>query len=175
MIDVDPNNKLRRTMYGRAGEYRPQPHGFEYRTPSNFWLSSGPLAGFIFGAARLALAIYQRDLKDGSLTKKFAELGITESEVREAINNNDVALATVIFAKLKPFIKECVGAYDGLWPGMLDNFEWFAQEVQTKGLNFFWPDTLEHWCTLPEAHDYGWTWFMTDKVPSMRRGERLPA
>lgn len=163
MIDVDPDNATRRTMYGRAGEFRPQPHGFEYRTPSNFWLTSGPLAGFIFGAARLALAIYRRELKGEKLLDK---IGMSDDLVKLAINSNDVALATRLYNDhLKPFILQNVGAMDGLWPRMLPTFEAFAQMVQEKGLAHFWPDPLTHWCELPEAHAFGWTWFMTSEMP----------
>jgi hypothetical protein len=176
MMDPDPKNALRRTMYGRAGEYRPQPHGFEYRTPSNFWLASGPLAGFIFGAARLALAVYQRELRGENVLQKIYASGLDQALVRRAINANDVALATEQFEKLKPFITEtCQRHNDGFWPAMLPAFDWFTKQVQEKGVQFFWPDTLKHWCELPEAHNYGWTWFMEEKVPGMMKGQDYAA
>lgn len=38
-IYFDPSS-LRCSMYGRMGKYRLKPYGFEYRTPSNWWIFS---------------------------------------------------------------------------------------------------------------------------------------
>lgn len=38
-INLDKNEE-RRLLYGKAGAYRPKSYGVEYRTPSNFWLTS---------------------------------------------------------------------------------------------------------------------------------------
>jgi len=45
----------RRMIYGKAGEYRIQPHGIEYRTPSNFWLWNLPVASFLLLMSKKAL------------------------------------------------------------------------------------------------------------------------
>lgn len=42
----------RRQYYGRAGEYREQPHGLEYRTLSNAWMTHPMFAHLIFNMAR---------------------------------------------------------------------------------------------------------------------------
>lgn len=52
LLDRDPEQKKRRQLYGRAGEYRLPAHGLEYRTPSNYWMISYPMASFITGLAR---------------------------------------------------------------------------------------------------------------------------
>jgi hypothetical protein len=39
----------RRKIYGRAGEYRIQPHGLEYRTPGPEWLRNQAIATLAFG------------------------------------------------------------------------------------------------------------------------------
>ncbi len=38
----------RRVLYGKAGAFRPKPYGMEYRTPSNAWLNSPKLVGFVY-------------------------------------------------------------------------------------------------------------------------------
>lgn len=173
LLDIDSGNVLRRTMYGRAGEYRIQPHGFEYRTLSNFWLTSGPLAGFVFGASRLAMAIYNRELKGEDM---MGMINIPDDVVQEVINNNDVPKALELFQNnIVPFINGHVTATDGLWPGMLDQFLFMHKVVVEKGLEFFWPDPLDHWTNLPEAHDFGWTWMMEVKVPQIMQGMRTIA
>lgn len=62
LIDRDPMNAERRQVYGRAGEYRLPLHGLEYRTLSNFWLRSYPLASFVLGTARIACHVLAHTL-----------------------------------------------------------------------------------------------------------------
>lgn len=38
----------RLATYGKLGNYRPKEYGVEYRTPSNFWLSSNKLIGWVY-------------------------------------------------------------------------------------------------------------------------------
>jgi len=51
MVIADGNDHRRRGIYGRPGIYRHQPHGMEYRTPSNMILRSPKWMGFIFEIA----------------------------------------------------------------------------------------------------------------------------
>lgn len=44
---MDEDNE-RRTMYGKAGAYRPKSYGAEYRTVSNFWIRSRELTKWAF-------------------------------------------------------------------------------------------------------------------------------
>jgi len=73
----------RRTMYGRAGEFRLPPHGIEYRVLSNFWLSHPCIYHLVFELMRL--------------TCRMAITGVyqicwdaKEEQTREVINNNDI-------------------------------------------------------------------------------------
>jgi hypothetical protein len=45
LVDTDVT---RRKLYGAAGAFRPKSYGVEYRTPSNFWLASDELMGWMY-------------------------------------------------------------------------------------------------------------------------------
>lgn len=47
-LDKDKSSKLRRKIYGKAGTHRMPEHGVEYRTLSNFWLSSPDMFSLIY-------------------------------------------------------------------------------------------------------------------------------
>lgn len=47
-LDKDPTTMARKQMYGQAGRFRKPPHGAEYRTIGNFWLSSPQLVELIY-------------------------------------------------------------------------------------------------------------------------------
>lgn len=47
-------DQRRRSLYGRAGAFRPKPYGMEYRVLSNKWVSTDTHIGWVFDAARRA-------------------------------------------------------------------------------------------------------------------------
>lgn len=47
-MDHDPTSKARRVLYGSAGSHRRTKYGCEYRSLSNFWLSSPKLVGLVY-------------------------------------------------------------------------------------------------------------------------------
>lgn len=49
------NDSRRRTLYGKAGAFRPKPYGVEYRTPSNMWLRYEDLWPWLFEACKAAV------------------------------------------------------------------------------------------------------------------------
>jgi len=55
----DPDNR-RRSLYGKAGAFRPKPYGLEYRVLSNAWLNSEMLQRWIYRAAIKAMEDYDR-------------------------------------------------------------------------------------------------------------------
>jgi hypothetical protein len=51
-IFADIDDPIRRTYYGRAGEYRKPRHGIEYRTLSNAWLACPQICHLMFNLVR---------------------------------------------------------------------------------------------------------------------------
>jgi len=50
----DPDTK-RRSLYGKAGAFRPKPYGVEYRVLSNYWIKSRPLIRYVYHLSFLAI------------------------------------------------------------------------------------------------------------------------
>lgn len=66
----DPDTR-RRSLYGKAGSFRPKPYGVEYRPLSNVWLRSPKLQTWIFQAATKAVTdLIQRGVR---LEDKFGD------------------------------------------------------------------------------------------------------
>ena len=84
----------RRNLYGKAGCFRLQKYGFEYRTLSSYWLDNPSRLKFIWLQVMYALFCFERGKDIPSPT-----------EVRDAINHNDVDIAKVL-----------IGAYDLIHP-----------------------------------------------------------
>jgi hypothetical protein len=63
------NDNKRRSMYGKAGAFRPKPYGAEYRTLSNRWLSNPELVGFVFDQVQACVDFLKSGerLDDGKL------------------------------------------------------------------------------------------------------------
>jgi hypothetical protein len=77
------DDKRRRMLYGRAGEYRKPPHGLEYRVLSNAWLMHPVYAHLMFELARRCITV----------AGNTAFWEATEEETRDCINNCDLRLA----------------------------------------------------------------------------------
>jgi len=77
------NDKKRRTLYGKAGCFRPKPFGVEYRTLSNKWVKNQRLTTFVYDCALIAVRnmmyIDERPL-----------ISTQAPEIREIINENNV-------------------------------------------------------------------------------------
>lgn len=174
LIDRDPGNIERRKNYGKAGEFRLPPHGFEYRTPSNFWLRSYPLAGFALGMARFAINILASSTKKNNFEEEIRSK-VDMRKIRKAINTNDFNLAYENFRKIETTILQIVpestrgdldeGEYNNydypLTPDTIKEFHYFVE----KGIDhWFKEDPLEHWRKLPEGHKGGWEDFLMTKV-----------
>lgn len=77
----------RRNLYGKAGCFRLQKYGFEYRTLSSFWISNPSRLRFIWRQLIYALYAFEHDWNLP-----------TGTDVRDTINNNDVEKAKDLIA-----------------------------------------------------------------------------
>ena len=90
----------RRQFYGRAGEFRKQPHGLEYRTLSNAWLTSPAVAHVVFNLARGAFrfgmyAAAEIDKFDSSRIRHIIDT-YDVLEARKFITENEAAFTYVM-------------------------------------------------------------------------------
>jgi len=185
MIDRDPNQKERRKVYGKAGEYRLPEHGLEYRTLSNFWLRSYQTMSMIYGFTRLAVSIgyniwYEENYcswhrkkypnsnnipkdVDRSDFRDFLE-NVNEDDVKQAINENDFDLAKENWDKIKYDLVDMVGDRFGVFPISRDTLGAFEHFIE-KGLDYwFKEDIIKHWTSLNNAYGFGWESFLKDVV-----------
>lgn len=87
-VVVDPDNK-RRNLYGKAGNFRLQPWGVEYRVLSSFMMSNDDLISKVYNNTIEAIVRYNED----------GLLDIDSELVQNVINGNDKAKAKQIIKK----------------------------------------------------------------------------
>jgi hypothetical protein len=108
----------RRTMYGRAGEFRLPKHGIEYRVLSNFWLCHPAIMHLVFELARstvrMAVGGFYRNCWVGSQDHE---------RIQTIINGNDVPEARKM---LKANLSVLYCMLKDAWPKKLD-----ANELKT--------------------------------------------
>ena len=125
----------RRTLYGRAGEYRLTAYksgerGIEYRVPSGFLLTYAPLVSLALGVMR---EITHRS--EGSYSCAISE----HDEIRAMINESQVK------AHALP-----------------SNTKWYTPNVLKRAREKLARITLTDWSVLQtdaQAHDFGWDQF----------------
>lgn len=61
-LSFDPDS-TRRSMYGKAGAFRPKSYGVEYRVLSNVWLQSVEMIGWVYDTTQQALQSLERGTK----------------------------------------------------------------------------------------------------------------
>lgn len=103
----------RRTLYGRAGAFRPKPYGVEYRTLSNMWLSSKELMQFVYNATVFTTyALLRGEMPD--MSEKYGDFAMTAIntgdtewfkkprgvEIKKFLTDN-IVLPTIVLEKLK--------------------------------------------------------------------------
>jgi Phage phiEco32-like COOH.NH2 ligase-type 2 len=102
------DDKRRRALYGRAGEYRKPPHGLEYRVLSNAWLIHPVYAHLVFEIGRRAINMA------GMVDLLWQA---SEEEVRDCINNCDLRLAKKLLMRnavmMKALLQNITGYEEG--------------------------------------------------------------
>lgn len=73
-------NTLRREIYGKAGAFRPKKYGAEYRTMSNYWISSEELTDMIYTQSEKAFDFLRNG---GSIAEEHF------SVIQDCVNNSD--------------------------------------------------------------------------------------
>ena len=80
----------RRDLYGKAGSFRFQKHGVEYRTLSSYFISSNETISFCYKQIEKVVNAYESNIPL-----------IPKEEVFETINNNNTDLANELIKKYK--------------------------------------------------------------------------
>lgn len=138
------DNPMRRTLYGRAGEYRAPKHGLEYRVLSNFWLVHPVVAMMVFEWARTTLGFGLWGLRQ--------YLPVTDAEVRRAIDMCDVKLARDIWTRVQPMVQEMVKRVTGLYQFELAGRTRFLELITTPILK-----------TVEDVEDIAGNWKITSE------------
>ena len=77
MVLAYPHSE-RRTLYGKAGAFRPTPYGLEYRTPDNYWLRTKEDRLWVFHTTK---ACVERMIHSQVKTKNGYSFGLLEEEI----------------------------------------------------------------------------------------------
>lgn len=111
MMDRSPDSTARRKLYGRAGSFRPQPHGFEWRVPSNFWLNSPILARAAFELSEFAYRVWEcgeghRVLGVLGASQELQSDESFDAVIQRVINTSDAKSAQKILADAAALLQE---------------------------------------------------------------------
>lgn len=124
MLDKDASSPARKKLYGGAGTHRITPYGVEYRTLSNFWLSTPRLVAIIYKLTRLVIekAMIDPHIMDTLIEmpdlQKLVNAG-TISEAYEFYNHN---LAKHIPFELQHDIDDGINSSYHPTPSVWDEF-----------------------------------------------------
>ncbi len=167
LIDRDEGNKIRRQVYGKAGEFRTPDYGIEYRTLSNFWLKSYPLMSLVMNLSRLAYSIvYDSIFTTQNYAKELLSL-VDMADIHTAINENDYDLAWQNYQKIKQFLIDIIpsnGLSQYMFPICSATVNYFEHFVKKGADHFFKDDPIKHWIAHKDGHGTGWEGFLIDVV-----------
>ena len=181
LLDRSPLGAKRRETYGRAGEYRIQPHGVEYRTLTNFWLRSAPLIGLMLGLGRIAFNLIEGQSQYNMATGVYdrvpyqAEKALFDmvdtAACVEAINTNDPDKALPNWIGLRnwaekylPPVHRTTGASHPIGQGYTKGLDILID----KGIDHYWPgrghEVMERILTQGPGHGSGWEYWAEEQV-----------
>ena len=150
---------LRRSYYGRAGEYRKTRYGIEYRVLSNAWLADPHFAHLVMNMARAATTVYNSGAE-------ITSFGLTEEQIQQIINNADATSARAWIKEYWPFfqrvmLKEHCGtrtdskdkSHLSYWEAAF-NKTWPIEYVLLKGMK----NHLKDWDNIPLNWGFSHAW-----------------
>jgi len=143
LLDISNDAKIRRQLYGKAGDYRLPFHGIEYRTLSNFWIKSYPLMSLFTGLARHALLLAANEIENKTYCKEIYDI-VSKKEIKDAINNNDFNKAKEIFLKTENFIIN-TAVDEEHFPLNCSSIIYFKQFVIDGIKKYFSDDVINNW------------------------------
>jgi hypothetical protein len=172
LMDRDPKASERRKLYGRAGEYRLPEHGLEYRTLSNFWLTSYQVMSLVLAQARMAVDVAYSSTPQAKVSFGKGIYSEAEKDLREAvgdlavvekiINKNDYDGAFKLFQEvIKPWGLGINQYYAGIFHNYptppaesVKNFEYFVSKPLSEWFPTTQPsDVVNRWIN---ERGYGW-------------------
>lgn len=166
LIDRDAGNIERRKVYGRAGEFRLPAHGLEYRTLSNYWLTSYPLMSFVFAMVRFTMCLMADEKHYNTFYDAFTG-AVKSQDVIDAINNNDFDLAATNFKAIEELILEITPSSSrfAIHKGISKEFKHFVNTITDKSLDYWFPEEpMHHWLTIGECHNGGFHDYLSGPV-----------
>lgn len=176
LIDRDEGAKERRKQYGKAGDFRYQPHGIEYRTLSNFWLYSYPMMSLFFGLGRMAYLICAHDRQFKThIAEDFLKM-VDQKDIVSAINNNDYKMARDIFLKIEKSLVSIADDSNNTdnFPLASDNLNAFKTFVLNGYKSYFTESPEINWTKITEnTHYCGWESFSRNKIRMTKDIEKL--
>lgn len=123
-LDKDPTTQKRKGLYGKAGRFREPEWGVEYRSLSNFWLTSPKLVGLVFDMSQFVVDFVEagkhkklffvdqdlwndpeaRDREGFSLSETLKFIGYDSKELRDAIDNMNAAKGKKFMELIRPML-----------------------------------------------------------------------
>lgn len=158
LIDRSKDAKIRRMLYGKAGDFRKPNYGLEYRSLSNFWIKSPYLVSLFTGLARHAVLFSAASVDSPEILDALYSV-VSKKEIADAINENDFEKAKEIFNKTYKFLIGSAPGGDTYSYPIYDKqtvafFKWFV-------INFdkFEKDIFKSW---RKYGTNGWRTFMSN-------------